>query len=290
MKKCFFLLVLLMISAGMIAQNIGVGTTNPSEKLDVNGNLNIGGNLKVNGISGQSGQVLRTNSSGNTEWGDLSEYKNHVAYTQNGTWVVPAGVTKLMIEAWGGGGGGAMGGGGASGSYMRAINVPVNAGNQVQIVIGMGGVGPTIESGSGDFGGHTTVQIPALPIILNAFGGGGGSSSGPGNPSSAGQLGLPYELHVTGNIGERTRETYSPYSATTYLTVREFGNGGDAVMIDGANGGRGGFHSFVHDNLVTVKSYYSMAGRGYGAGGGGGSNASTLWGSAGGKGIVIIHY
>ena len=290
MKKIFFLPVLIMMTAEIAAQNVGVGTSNPTEKLDVNGHLNITGNLKVNGVSGQSGQVLRTNSSGATEWSDLSDYKNHVTYTQNGTWIVPAGVTRILIEAWGGGGGGAAGGGGASGSYIQARNVPVTGGNAVNIITGNGGAPPLSANNDAESGANTTIELPAMPILFTAYGGGGAFNSGPGSATSVGQLGLPYQWHVTGNNGENTRETYHQYNSTDFVTVREYGNGGDAVMINGASGGRGCFSSFIHANQAGLKFTYSTMGRGYGAGGGGGASASSSYGANGGKGAVIIHF
>ena len=58
--------------------NVGIGTTSPSEKLDVDGNAVINGNLSVsnsfidsNGNSGSSGQVLTSTSSG-TSWSGTS--------------------------------------------------------------------------------------------------------------------------------------------------------------------------------------------------------------------------
>ena len=60
-------LIILLLAFGMIwhanpvsaqTTNVGIGTTNPAEKLDVNGNINLNGTIKVNGQDGQAGQVL----------------------------------------------------------------------------------------------------------------------------------------------------------------------------------------------------------------------------------------
>ncbi len=45
--KLFFIVMLAGISLPGISQNVGIGTTEPTEKLDVNGNVNISGNLKT---------------------------------------------------------------------------------------------------------------------------------------------------------------------------------------------------------------------------------------------------
>ncbi len=290
MRKTTLFIALSCVCLSAAAQNVGVGTASPSEKLEVNGNINIQGNVKVNGVSGQNGQVLRTNSSGATQWSDLSDYKNHVAYSQNSIWNVPAGVTKVMIEAWGGGGGGAEGGGGASGSYMQAINVPVIEGILVNIVIGNGGIGATSVNLSAENGGHTMVTVPNTGLTFTAYGGGGAFSNAPGLASSVGQTGFFYQFHIPGNNGETTRETYHQYSSTEFVTVREYGNGGDAVMVNGSKGGKGRYFSFYNVSLFGIKSTYSTTGRGYGGGGGGGLSSSTPFGANGGAGIVIIHY
>ena len=41
--------------------NLGLGTTNPTQRLDVQGNTNISGQLLFNGQAGQAGQVLKSN-------------------------------------------------------------------------------------------------------------------------------------------------------------------------------------------------------------------------------------
>ena len=100
MKKMIILFVMLNTMQHLTAQNVGIGTLTPGEKLDVNGNVNVQGNVKVNGVSGTDGQVLMTNNTGATVWSDLCDFKNIASFTQNGTWTIPAGVTKIMIEAW----------------------------------------------------------------------------------------------------------------------------------------------------------------------------------------------
>ena len=74
------------------------------------------------------------------------------------------------------------------------------------------------------------------------------------------------------------------------MTVREYGKGADAVMINGPTGGQGQFRSFYTVELIILKYTYSQDGKGYGAGGGGGPSGSNPFGASGGPGIVIIHY
>ena len=50
--------------------NVGIGTITPAEKLDVNGNVNLTGTLKVNNSSGTPGQVLVSNGGAAPTWQD----------------------------------------------------------------------------------------------------------------------------------------------------------------------------------------------------------------------------
>lgn len=55
-KSIYFVLLLLPIS--LLAQNVGIGTTNPAEKLHVAGNLQFDGALMPAGLPGAVGQAL----------------------------------------------------------------------------------------------------------------------------------------------------------------------------------------------------------------------------------------
>jgi hypothetical protein len=64
----------------------------------------------------------------------------------NQTWVCPAGVTSVQVEAYGGGGGGGgvgadftEAGGGAGGSYVRVASVAVTPGTTYQLTVGRDG-------------------------------------------------------------------------------------------------------------------------------------------------------
>ena len=64
MKQVITILLLAFLALSSNAQNVGVGTTTPIEKLDVNGNVNVGGTIKANGVAGGIGQVLSTTGTG----------------------------------------------------------------------------------------------------------------------------------------------------------------------------------------------------------------------------------
>jgi hypothetical protein len=58
------------------AGRLGLGLSSPTERLDVNGNINLNGLLKINSSSGSTGQVLTSNGSGDPEWKDAAFNNN----------------------------------------------------------------------------------------------------------------------------------------------------------------------------------------------------------------------
>jgi hypothetical protein len=55
------------------SQNVGIGTTTPTEKLDVNGNINLSGQLSLANNAGTSGQVLTSQVAGNpAQWSSVA--------------------------------------------------------------------------------------------------------------------------------------------------------------------------------------------------------------------------
>lgn len=50
--KYNFIFSIILFSFTSAAQNVGVGITNPAERLDVNGNINVTGTIKANGVDG----------------------------------------------------------------------------------------------------------------------------------------------------------------------------------------------------------------------------------------------
>ncbi len=290
MKKQFYLFSLLFFPFFIQAQNVGIGNPLPIEKLDVTGNINVTGTIKANGVDGTANQILMKNGSGIFAWGDITEFKNHITFRTVGssTWTVPAGVTRIWVEAWAGGGGASQNGGGGGGGYVTAIFTVTPAGT-VNYTVGDGGAGgaPSGISGTG-----STAAFGA--VFVFAFGGGGDNSgstqtvaTGGGFNGTNGTNGAGYY----GCVGEQGGSNeYSGYqiNATTFRenqTGGKGGNGGNTINT----GGKGA--SLSRDASTLIATYGIFGGNGILPGGGGGS-----WGTWGGifrsgaQGLVIIHY
>jgi hypothetical protein len=301
MKKILSLSFWLLIVCSMThAQNVGVGTTTPTEKLDVNGNVNVNGQLKLNGNAGTANQVMMKDASNNPVWGDLSSYQNIAVFDCNNInltlgasnctqiWTVPAGVTSILVECWGGGGGGGYATGGGGGGYITAkINVaPLS---NASLTIGAGGVFAQ-GTNNGITGGTTSFNIGSF--ALNATGGVGGSknnfsfnynidlSSG-GSFSAINFSNNFYGLNgKAGGITER-----SDFQASASLTsiVYKFGAGGDAGNAVGS-GAKGGY--FCNNGTNT----FTYAAETLAPIPGGGGGADSQYGYSGRGGRIIIRW
>ncbi len=235
--------------------NIGIGTSTPTRKLDVNGDIKI-----VDGTQG-NGKVLTSDANGNASWQTLSTggvmYTNMQVYATPGsfTFTIPAGVSKIMVEVWGAGGGGGNGtaggnggGGGGGGGYGKQI-FTVAEGTNYNVTVGAGG-----SAGSG--GGTSS-----FGSLISATGGNGGVLlPGTGGSSTA-------SYNCSGSIG-------SIFSDNMNQTG---GRGGSSCGAPGGGNGANGL-------LATAGSSPG------GGGGGGGGVTSYTAGASGGAGRVVIYY
>ena len=284
MKKITSLL-LLLIAMQVSAQKVGIGTNTPTETLDVNGKLNVQGNIKISGVAGTDGQVLMTNNTGATVWGDICDFKNIASFTQNTNWIIPPGVTKIVIEAWGGGGGGAAGGGGAGGGYIRSQVTSVSPGN-ITITIGTGGASAATEAGSAS-NGTPTIISGAFGVYTALEGGGGVSTSG-GIAITSGFGGASYILYPA-QSGFNNTISFAERTAGQFVEIKKYGAGGGSFPFYNA-GGNGGtivkdLNTLLFINVIAPSNFIKTPGAG-----GGGGLSNTVWGAAGSNGMVIIHY
>ena len=132
-------------------------------------------------------------------------------FTEDGTFTVPAGVTKILVTAFGAGGGGGRydASGGQGGDRVIKKVYSVVSGTVIPITIGKGGAGAKASNGAkGNDGGATVIGN----IVTLDGGGGGTSKSHRGSPGgSAAMNGMDSPM---ANGGLKGSDTY--YSDNTY--------------------------------------------------------------------------
>ena len=189
------------------------------------------------------------------------------AFTSNGTFTIPTGVTAVKIIVVGGGGGGGSGGvsgcgfnsgsGGGGAGTAQSFLTGLTPGNTLSVTVGAAGA----ASASG---GNSTVASGTQTI--STITGGGGSAGGFGNTGGAGGTATGGTINSGGGAGDS-----SAFLAGDYPTG---GTGGSSRYGGGGAGGFGGAGS---------------AGSLYGGGGGGGYGNSNS-GAAGAAGVVIFEW
>lgn len=275
--------------------NVGLGNPSPASKLDVNGDMNLTGSIKANGVDGAANQVLMKNSSGNLAWGDMGEYKNFVSLisTGGGTWTVPANVTKILVEVWGAGGGGNVLAGGGGGGYIKG-HFTVTPGLIVSYDVGIGGT--SAVSASAVSGGSSSCSVGAVNI--SGTGGQGAlylaATNGQGGVGGAWTFtgGFENYMRMEGHPGESIKRNFSQYNATTFYEAGEAGKGGHAANTSNT-GGLG--QSYLYNTTGSVLIFRNgNLSKGLWPGGGGSSGiqygVNLLAGGNGGNGLVVIHY
>lgn len=248
---------------------IGTSTISTSYLLEVNGITKTDGiNIPAGALSGA---VLTSDASGNGTWQTPvfppAGFSNFQVFNNDGTFTMPGGIKKIMIEVWGGGGGGAKGsggctgaGGGAGGYGKEIITVTVSS---LQVQVGGGGSGGTTNTGGP--GGNTCVSTASACsgiIFISATGGAGGATGcGSGTTNSGTSTAA---INISGGVGN-----------PTYGSTVPFSHGGDAPL--GGTGGK-----------------CNSGGNGFPGnapgGGGGGGNAAPSNGGNGANGRVVIWY
>lgn len=249
-------------------------------------------------------------------------------YTTNGTFTVPAGVTKVAVLIVGGGGGGGTGGfsggGGGAGGVRYFDNYTTTPGENITVTVGAGGAAATGDNDKGDNG-----QASVFGIYTSAGGGGGGSYTNSAIKNGAdGGSGGGAAYHTSTGTGGVDSPVTDPvqgtHGGTTASQAGGGGGGASAVGSNGTanNGGKGGNgtdYSSVFGTSIGVSGWvggggggagYTTAGAGgtggggkgqsgtaavagtanTGGGGGGGLSGTANPGKAGGSGLVVIKY
>ncbi|MBK6526315.1 MAG: T9SS type A sorting domain-containing protein [Crocinitomicaceae bacterium] len=214
-----------------------------------------------------------------------------VPFTNNGTFLVPAGVTEIDIEVVGAGGdGGGNGGGGGGGGGYASGTYTVTPGATLNITVG--------TNGSGSIAGTTSVDA-----LILATGGSNGNSGG-ASPGGAPGNGVGGTINRSGGAGGNGTYTYFGGggggaggsvsngtiggSTPAWTGSNCLQPGGSAGNSGGAPGGNGGKGSGFIDGSCTGNNP-ATPGLNYGGGGGGG-NGNSGPSSPGADGYCVITY
>ncbi len=207
---------------------------------------------QIGSTTAANGQVFAANGSGGAVWITLAAPAGGVngvrEFKSNGNLLVPAGVTKLRVDAYGAGGGGGggdnstptYGGDGGAGAYEAGV-IAVTPGTNLTITIGTGGAAGANGSTTGTAGsGGSDSRISASSTVLLSAGGGaggGGASSGVhgtgGAGGSAGTTGSINHAGISGACdvsGDLCGKGYTPVGFAT--SVNDGGDGGLTAAAD----------------------------------------------------------
>ncbi len=273
--------------------NVGIGTTNPTAKLEVAGTLKI-----ADGSQGPD-KVLTSDAAGNASWQSIGsntgyKYCKQITATGAGNFTVPVGVTEVMVELWGAGSGGVTSTnttsiaapiyyiGGTSGGYASTTQTVV-PGNILSYTVGSGStdLGYTVTISDG---GSTTINFPGGNLV--ALGGKGhiGSSTKAGQPQS-GTSTLTNFFTLYGNPGGFPTFKAEQTSATDFWKIRYSGDGGKTVGMLNPPLQRGAVYYFLngpyqydHSENANIDNYPGSGG------------ASDEDGNSGGNGMILIWY
>lgn len=230
---------------------------------------------------GTSGNVLTSNG---TTWQSTtpSVYAGPQAqaFTGNGTFTIPTGITRVKVTVVGGGGGGARGvistngtsasGGAGGGTAIKWLS-GLTPGNTLSVTVGGGGAGRTSTTGSGTAGGNSSVASGTQTISTITGNGGGGGQTGNDAPGATGGSASGGDINITGGASE---------------AAVGFDNDTNPCVQSNFNTCTGGGNSFIGAGGRSGAATTSTAGE-YGGGGGAEMDANA---SAGGGGIVIFEY
>jgi len=229
--------------------------------------------LSASNDSGRTGYATLTIQAGSS----LSNLSS--IFGASTTWVCPANVTAVQVEAWGGGGAGGSalrtatngsvqyGGGGAGGAYAKKTNYPVTPGATYYINVGVGGANNSSVNDTTVPGGESwfnSVNSANLALVLAKGGAGGESAIG---SSSTTRYGLGGVGAVSGSIGDVL-----------------YAGGSGAAGADSSAGGGGSGAGIAANGITATNNLGAIAPLGGGNGGTGPTTNSAVGGNGFGPG------
>jgi hypothetical protein len=160
----------------IVSGSVGIGTATPSTKLE------IAGQIKITGGNPDIGKVLTSDATGLASWQRIISGPQFFTSPGNFHTFLPAGTYYITAIGGGGGSGGAQagsgtkdGGGGGGGAYVFAKCIFTNSSNELSIIVGKGGDYGTW--GTAGLNGGTSRVLMNGNTIVSAEGGKGGKCS-----------------------------------------------------------------------------------------------------------------
>jgi len=184
----------------VLASGLNQGGITTAGDINVGGPLNQEGAvcLHASGNINASGNISAASFTGASVPNGITEFPPAGTYS----FVVPQGISRLLVDVWGAGGGGGPGspfvggggfggGGGGGGAYSRGI-INVTAGTALTVKVGAGGAGgyntglPSQSSYGGDGGDSSIASANGTVLIFSGGGKGGAAVGGTGGRGGAG--------------------------------------------------------------------------------------------------------
>ncbi len=210
--------------------NVGIGTTVPTAKLHVNGTARLE-NLPT--ASTAPASVVTLDSAGNAAAMAVPFANGMQEWYIDGSWTVPAGVTKVKFQMWGAGGAASVSlytENGGSGAYGEGI-LNVSPGQTLNLTVGYPG---TTAGGSG-----SASRISLGSTVLLEAGGGSGGTAGPGSGGTFTQYVSGTFITRDGYMGSEDHSLPTPPPCTGPVTQIN-GLSGTGVITVYADVGSGG--------------------------------------------------
>lgn len=212
-------------------------------------------------------------------------------YYANGssTYLVPTGVTSVVVKTWGAGGGGGagsgssgVGGNGGGAGYSKGV-VTVTPGESLDVLVGAAGAAAGANLGGGGGGGFSSLSRSGTYLMQAGGGGGGGGSRGnaTGNGGTGGAGGGASGVAGTAGGGTSPTGGGGGLGSGTAGSAGTTGTGGTAGSVGAANAGGNGA-GYASNNCNTAVT--NTQGSGVGNGGNGGSDTTGCSNGGGGGG------
>jgi hypothetical protein len=228
---------------------------------------------------GGSGEIIKTDSSGNLGWKKSAYYEE---FSSAGSWSKPVDVQYVLVEAWGAGGAGAPGTtgpesstinagfGGGGGAYNTRLFTTDELPPSVFIAVGAGGIASGENGGDSSFGTYLTGYGGSAGALVTSLGGGGG-----GGRLSAGSGTLAGEPRETGLATANIFGGGAGSGAVPEGSILGGGAGARELtgtssgfsVYGGAGGTRGAIYNnssgyFLSSNFSSPTGYFGSAGSG----------------------------